>query len=116
MWAASLAGEPRAGKLDPRWSGPWIVKKMKGSTSVLLSKGGSEQLVHVNRVWPLLTEDLEDSGMTDRWSPPLFHYENDHSTEENAQPDSSSDSHNESGPEIVTCSGQTVKPPQRYGT
>ena len=111
-----LLENPRAGKLDPRWSGPWIVKRMKGSTSMLLSKGASEQLVHVNRVRPLLIEDSEDSVVPDRWSPPFFHYENDHSTEENAQPDRPSDSHNDSGPQIITCSGRIVKPPQRYGT
>ena len=70
--------------------------------SVLLSEGVLERLVHVNRLWSLLTKDSEDPLVTDRWSPPFFHYENDHSTEENDCP---SDSHNDSGPQIITRSG-----------
>ena len=45
-----LLDNPCAGKLDPRWTGPWDVKELQGPSSVLLSRGGSEKLVHVNRV------------------------------------------------------------------
>ena len=57
---------PCAGKLDPCWTGPWNVKELGGPSSVLLSRGGSEKLVHINRVQPLLTCDSKDQGVTSR--------------------------------------------------
>ena len=137
-----LLDNPSAGKLDPRWSGPWIVKELRGPSSVLLLKGGSEKLVHMNRVRPLLTSESEGPGVTSGWSPPMFNHVNDPSTITDVQSGDPSNfdegspfsgSHllpgtsapavsthdeqsNSSDPQIVTRSGRTVKPPQRYGT
>ena len=137
-----LLDNPSAGKLDPRWSGPWIVKELRGPSSLLLLKGGSEKLVHMNRVRPLLTSKSEGPGVTSAWSPPMFNHVNDPSTITDVRSDDPSNfdegspfsgSHllpgtsapavsthdeqsNSSDPQIVTRSGRTVKPPQRYGT
>ena len=108
-----LLDNPCAGKLDPHWSGPWIVKEVKGPSSVLISKGTSERLVYVNRVRPLLMEDPDDPGVTSGWSPPLFHHENDANAHDDTPAESDSSSRSSV---IVTRSGRTVRPPQRYGT
>lgn len=63
-----------AGKLDPRWSGPWTVKQMKGPSSVVLTKENSKRTVHINRVRPLLTEDTDNCEIKADWTPPLFHH------------------------------------------
>ena len=102
-----LLDNPSAGKLDPRWSGPWIVKEVKGPSSVLISKGTTERLVHVNRVRPLLMEDPDDPGVTSGWSPPLFHYENDADAHDDtpAEGDSSIPDSSSRPSVSVTCSG-----------
>ena len=137
-----LLDNPRAGKLDPCWTGPWNVKELRGPSSVLLSGGGSEKLVHINRVQPLLTCDSEGQGVTSGWSPPMFSHENDPSAITDVRSDDTSNfdedvsisgsrllsgtsapavsTHDKQPgslhPQITTCSGQTVKTPQRYGT
>ena len=66
-----LLNNPRTGKLNFRWTGSW---KMKGNSTVLLSKGRVTQAVHVNRVRPLFTDisETEDGCLADGWSPPLI--------------------------------------------
>ena len=66
-----LLNNPTKGKLDPRWTGPWMVKQYNNSTTVRLTKDNKEQVVHISRVRPLLEEDNE--SMVAEWSPPLFH-------------------------------------------
>jgi len=51
-----LLNNPTKGKLDPRWTGPWVVEQ-QDNTTVRIVKGGREQTVHVNRVRPLLERD-----------------------------------------------------------
>ena len=137
-----LPDNPSAGKLDSCWSGPWTVKELRGPSSLLLLKGGSEKLVHRNRMRPLLTNNSEGPGVTSGWSPPMFNHENDPTTITDVQSGHLSNfdegspildslllpgtttpmvlSHDEqsssSDPQTVTCLGQTVKPFQRYRT
>ena len=70
-----LLSNPCAGKLDPRWTGPWLVKQMKEPSTVTLTMGSSERTVHLNRVRPLLTEDTDNCKVKADWTPPLFHYD-----------------------------------------
>ena len=63
------------GKLDPRWTGPWEVMGLKGTTTVQLKMGDSEHTIHINRVRPLLTEPSERLEPPHTWTPPLFHHE-----------------------------------------
>ena len=133
-----LLNNPRAGKLDFRWTGPWTVRKMKGNSTVLLSKGRVTQAVHVNRVRPLCTDisETEDGCLANGWSPPLSQYDElpDQSSPSPGPPEAPDDPHvsdpvpprppsvlihhAQSGgpfPVITTSSGRVVKPVQRYG-
>ena len=136
-----LLNNPTKGKLDPRWTGPWIVTALQGSTTVLLKMGSTERAVHINRVRPLLTEEGVDHRVLPDWSPPLFHHEEcppspplaenqqDDPTQGTAAtglsiPDIVEESsagphrpHPESSPprSVTTRSGRLVKPVQRYG-
>ena len=65
-----------AGKLDPRWTGPWTVIEMKGPTTVVLRMGTAERIVHINRVSPLLMKDTQNPVAEQDWTPPLFIHEN----------------------------------------
>ena len=67
-----LLDNPTKGKLDPCWTGPWIVIQHKDPTTVLLKMGSRKQTVHINRVRPLLEENKE-TNISPQWSPPLFH-------------------------------------------
>ena len=67
-----LLSNPTKGKLDPRWTGPWVVEQYDNSTTVKLKKDNKKQVVHINRVRPLLEEDNENTSIAE-WSPPLFH-------------------------------------------
>jgi len=64
-----------AGKLDPRWTGPWTVVDMKGPLTVALKMGTAERKVHINRVCPLLMKDTETPMVGQDWTPPFFSYE-----------------------------------------
>ena len=113
-----LLNNPTKGKLDPRWTGPWVVEQ-QDNTTVRIVKGGREQTVHVNRVRPLLERDEADSEC-ESWSPPLFHdHSQDDITErleasENTEPPGSSS--NGTGQQLrATRSGRVVKPVDYYG-
>ena len=48
-----LLQDPTAPKLDPRWTGPWTVTKLKSPLTVAIQKDSSTKVVHVNRLRPL---------------------------------------------------------------
>jgi len=107
-----LLSNPIKGKLSSRWSGPWTVESMKNDTTVVLRMGAAYRTVHVNRVRPLLEEDVDHHVPSD-WVPPLFSYE---PAPLQAAPDCSEQtSPGDSGGLYVTRSGRTVRPVQRYG-
>ena len=66
-----LVDNPTRHKLDPKWTGPWIVQKVIDATSVRVKKDAREQIVHINRICPLLQEDFSIEECQ-TWSPPLF--------------------------------------------
>ena len=66
-----LLSNATRGKLDPQWTGPWVVQKYHGSTTVRIKKGKREQVVHTNRIRPFLEEDV-DTQQSSTWSAPLF--------------------------------------------
>ena len=99
-----LVHNPARGKLDPRWTGPWTVI-WQDATSVKVQMGGKEQIVHINRVRPLLQEDTA-AKRSQIWTPPLFqHLESDGA---DCPEDNSSTT-------VTTRSGRVVRPPERYG-
>ena len=51
-----LLNNPTKGKLDPRWTGPWVVQH-QNNTTLRIKKGSRDQTVHVNRVRPLLERE-----------------------------------------------------------
>ena len=113
-----------AGKLDPRWTGPWTVVEMKGLSTVVLRVDSAERKVHINRVNPLLMKDRQNPVVEPDWTPPSFTYE--HAQEqleivntdvEYERPPSVLLHHQSSGPHpvITTRSGQVIKPVQRFG-
>ena len=61
--ARRFMNNPRAGKLDFCWTGPWDEGELYYIT----------QAVHVNQVWPLHINNsrIEVRCFTDGWSPPL---------------------------------------------
>ena len=69
-----LLNNPCASKLEPRWTGPWLIRETQGPLTVTLTKGDVERTVHINRVRPLLTEDLDSNGLKTDRTPPLFHH------------------------------------------
>ena len=97
-----LLDNPTKGKLDPRWTGPWVVFQCNDPTTVRLKMGTRRQTVHINREHPLLEED-KDADVSTQWS----NYDNDYS-----------DSHrtsNDSQCLLTTRSGHTVRPVDYYG-
>ena len=99
-----LVHNPTRGKLDPRWTGPWTVI-WQDATSVKVQMGGKEQIVHINRIRPLLQEDTA-AKRSQIWTPPLFqHLESDGA---DCPEDNSSTT-------VTTRSGRVVRPPERYG-
>ena len=112
-----------AGKLDPRWTGPWIVVEMKGLSTVVLRMGSAERKVHINRVRPLLMKDTQSPVVEQDWTPPLFTYEHTQEQPQTANTDFEPDRlpsvllhHQSNGPHpvITTRSGRVVKPVQRF--
>ena len=110
-----LLDNPARGKLDPRWTRPWIVREWKGPLNVKIKMDNKERVVHVNRVRPLLRPDsrTECCEPVGQWSPPLFQYYcDDHPApairyESPAAP--------QPGPPITTRSGRVVRPVDYYG-
>jgi len=102
-------------KLEPRWTGPWIVREWKGPLNVKISMNNKEQVVHVNRLRPLLRADLgsECSKADEQWSPPLFQYYCDDSPALATQDEPPAVP--QSGPPVTTRSGRVVRPVERYG-
>ena len=41
---------PTAGKLDPRWEGNWMVKRVKSPVTMEISDGKHTKVVHKNRL------------------------------------------------------------------
>ena len=64
-----LLSNPCAGKLQPRWTGPWLVKETRGPSTVTLTMGDSERTVHINRIRLLLTEDTDSTEVKADWTP-----------------------------------------------
>ena len=110
-----LLDNPTRGKLDPRWTGPWIVREWKGPLNVKISMNNKERVVHINRVRPLLRPDLRTkySEPEGQWSPPLFQYFCD----DNPAPTPPDDppAVPQSAPPVTTRSGRVVRPVDRYG-
>ena len=113
-----------AGKLDPRWTGPWTVVEMKGLSTVVLRMGSAERKVHINRVRPLLLKDTQNPVVEPDWTPPLFAHEHAQEQPETVNTDVEHDRppsvllhHQSSGPHpvITTRSGRVIKPVQRFG-
>ena len=113
-----------AGKLEPRWTGPWTVVEMKGLSTVVLRMGSAERKVHINRVRPLLMKDTQSPVVEQDWTPPLFTYEHAQEQPQTANTDFEPDRppsvllhHQSNGPHpvITTRSGRVVKPVQRFG-
>jgi len=109
--------DPTRGKLDPRWSGPWEIISVKGPLTLELRVGSSKRVVHVNRVRPLLTGDVDNSAPRESSSPPPFTYY-DSVTEDRTPRDNdlAQDPMDNNRPHhTVTRSGRIVRPPDYYG-
>ena len=127
-----LLDDPARGKLDPHWTGPWKVISVKGPLTLELQMGSAKRIVHVNRVRPILTGDVDRSSPCGRWSPPpVAHYESFEPPDSNNTPQEiqnlmpsqsnevaqdihgceSSDVHHHT----VTRSGRVIKRPDYYG-
>ena len=109
-----LLNDPTKGKLDPRWTGPWLVEEIKEPSTVKIRMGNSTRVVHINRIRALLQGKVDDTPVDRAWNPPYFH----HSDGSNSGQDS--DTHESSGnadarSRVVTRSGRTVRPPDYYG-
>ena len=110
-----LLDNPTKGKLDPRWTGPWEVREVKGPLTVKIKMDNKERVVHVNRVRPLLRADqtTESSEISGRWSPPLFQ----HYYEDRPEPATCDELPPPTQPEhpLTTRTGRIVKPVDYYG-
>ena len=101
------------GKLDPRWTGSWLVEEIKEPSTVKIRMGNSTHVVHINRIRPLLQGKVDDTPVDRAWNPPYFH----HSDGSNSGQDSDtreSSGNTDARSHIVTRSGQTVRPPDYY--
>ena len=54
-----LLSHATKGKLNPWWTGPWVVQKYHGPTTLRIKKDNKEQVVHINCVRPFLEEDVD---------------------------------------------------------
>ena len=109
-----LLNNPTKGKLDPRWTGPWEVRELKGPLTVKIRMNNKEQIVHVNRVRPLLRPDPTIAPeIPERWDPPLFHHHDEDFPEPviSSEPSPSQPDHEYR----TTRSGRIVKPVDYYG-
>ena len=107
-----LLSNPTKGKLDPRWTGPWVVEQCDNSTTVKLKKDNKKQVVHINRVRPLLEEDNENTSIAE-WSPPLFHEVPFQPPDPPAPTNNANENSCRQLP--TTRSGRAVKPVDYYG-
>ena len=110
-----LLDNPTKEKLDPRWTGSWQVKEVKGPLNVRIIMDDKERLVHVNGVRPLLRAEQTTDGsiISERWSPPLFqHLREDCPESANREelPPPSQSEH-----PLITRAGRIVKPVDYYG-
>ena len=109
-----LIDNPTRHKLDPKWTGPWIVQKVIDATSVRVKKDSREQVVHINRIRPLLQEDssIKECQM---WSPPLFTHTDSSGDEGIAVDDDCFDVQEVPPPTRTTRSGRVICPVDFYG-
>ena len=116
-----LLNNPTKGKLDPRWTGPWVVQH-QNNTTLRIKKGSRDQTVHVNWVRPLLEREEADVECAD-WSPPLFHHHSQEGPTESLEaPEDTGTSEvpggstGSSGQQLPTTrSGRVVRPVEYYG-
>ena len=110
-----LLSNPTRGKLEPRWTGPWTITRLKGPTTITIQMGKALRTVHVNRLRPLLeppqTPLLESPIPSANWCPPLFV----HGEGSESPPVPSSASQAFLPPPVTTRSGRLVKPVSHYG-
>ena len=65
----ALLNSVTKGKLDPRWTGPYVVTEIKGPSTVLLRISSTMvRAVHINCVRPFLTE-VKDQTESLNWTP-----------------------------------------------
>ena len=67
-----LLDDPTKGKLDPHWTGPWVVEEFKGPSNVKIRMGTSARVVHINRTRPFLQGEIDDTPVVKAWNPPIF--------------------------------------------
>ena len=102
-----LVDNPTRGKLDAHWTGPWIVIKQE-ATSVKVKMGTKEQVVHINRIHPLLQKNTLEEGHYN-WITPLFqNLESDETQNDDQETENSASAR-------TTHSGRVVRPPECYG-
>ena len=102
-----LVDNPTRGELDAHWTGPWIVIR-QDATSVKVKMGTKEQVVHINRIRPLLQKDTLEEG-PHNWTPPLFqNLESGEAQDDDQETENSTSAR-------TTRSGRVVRPPERYG-
>ena len=53
-----LVDNPTRHKLDPKWTGPWIVQKVIDATSVRVKKDAREQVAHITEFVPCFKKTL----------------------------------------------------------
>ena len=108
-----LVSNPTRGKLDPHWTGPWVVIRQLDNTSMKVRMGTREQVI-INQIRPFHQEDTITIE-PQIWTPPLFsHHDVDEDNERVAETDPcivADDSH------IVktTRSGREIHPVDYYG-
>ena len=108
-----LVNNPTRHKLDAQWTGPWIVLKTIDATSVKVKMGTREQIVHINRIRPLLQEDSSVTG-SQGWTPPLFTHTESSGADELAVADHGIPT-DDRPPLITTRSGRVIRPVDYYG-
>ena len=89
-----LLNNPCANKLEPCWTGPWLIRETQEPLTVTLTKGDVERTVRINHVRPLLTEDLDSNGLKTDWTPLLFHHYEIIEITESDSPDDHFSAHN----------------------
>lgn len=108
-----LVSNPIRTKLGAQWTGPWIVLKTIKATSVKVKMGAREQVVHVNRIRPLLQESTSVAE-SHVWTPPLFTHTESSETDEAAVDDCGAPA-DDAPPPQTTRSGRVIRPVDYYG-
>jgi len=106
-----FVNNPTHQKLDAQWTGPWIVLKTIDATSVKVKMGTREQVVHINRIFPLLQEDTS-TNESQRWTPPIFTHTEPSGDDEVASDNSGVTT--DDPPLTTTRSGRVVRPVDYY--